>query len=309
MTSAHQGVRERSGAEPWTTRRLLEWMTRYFKARNIDTPRVVAEMLLAHVIGCDRLRLYMEVDRPAAPLELSSLHDLVDRAGRHEPVQYLVGHAWFFGKQFDVDPSVFIPRPCTETLVEHVLQWLRAAPGHARPVMADVGTGSGCIGVSLALALPDARVVATDVSEAALAAARANADRHGVADRMEWRLGPGLDPLAADAPARRYDVICSNPPYVSDAEWKQVAPNVRDYEPVGALRGGPDGLDVIRPLVAGAGDLLRPGGRLVLEIAHAQRDEVLRLAGATGVLHNATVLKDHEGLWRVFAAGRAAGAA
>jgi release factor glutamine methyltransferase len=304
MTAAGQGGRERSDAEPWTTRRLLEWMTRYFAAKAIDTPRVVAEMLLAHVIGCDRLRLYMEVDRPAAPLELSSLHDLVDRAGRHEPVQYLVGHAWFFGKQFDVNPSVFIPRPCTETLVEHVLQWLRAAPGHAKPVIADLGTGSGAIAVSLAAALPEAHLVATDVSEAALAVARGNADRHGVADRVEWRLGPGLDPLADDAAGRKFNVICANPPYISADEWTQVAPNVRDYEPVGALRGGADGLDVIRPLIAGAGAFMKPGGRLVIEIADAQRDAVLGLAEASDGLTDANVLRDHEGLWRVLVARR-----
>ncbi|MHC4421701.1 MAG: peptide chain release factor N(5)-glutamine methyltransferase, partial [Planctomycetota bacterium] len=272
--------------ESWTTRKLLEWMTQYFAARDVAAPRVVAEMLLSHVLGCDRLRLYMEVDRPAQPLELSALHDLVARAGRHEPVQYLVGHAWFFGRQFAVDTSVFIPRPCTETLIEHVLQWLRAAPGHAQPLMADVGTGSGCIGVSLALAIDDAHVVATDVAEDALAVARANAASHGVEDRVEFRLGPGLDPLRDDPAGRRYNVVCSNPPYVSDEEWRQVAPNVRDYEPARALRGGPDGLDAIRPIIAGAGELLRSGGRLALEIADCQRDAVVHLAEATGLLTN-----------------------
>ncbi|MHC4082230.1 MAG: peptide chain release factor N(5)-glutamine methyltransferase [Planctomycetota bacterium] len=301
MNSAGHGAR---GAETWTTRKLLEWMTQHFAGRDIDTPRVVAEMLLSHVIGCDRLRLYMEVDRPAQPLELSSLHDLVARAGGHEPVQYLVGHAWFFGRQFAVDTSVFIPRPCTETLVENVLRWLRAAPGHARPLIADVGTGSGCIGVSLALDLDQAHVVATDVSEEALAVARANADRHGVTDRVEFRSGQGLDPLRDEPGAPRYDVVCSNPPYISDDEWKQVAPNVRQYEPPRALRGGRDGLDAIRPIVAGAGELLRPGGRLALEIGDAQRDAVIELVKATGMLADPTVLKDHEGLWRVLVARR-----
>jgi release factor glutamine methyltransferase len=293
------------GAEPWSTRRLLEWTTRYFAARKIDSPRVVAEMLISHVIGCDRLRLYMEVDRPAQPLELASLHELVARAGQHEPAQYLVGHAWFFGHQFAVNGSVFIPRPCTETLVEHVLRWHRAAPGHAGPVIADVGTGCGCIAVSLALALPDAHVVATDVSDAALAVARENAEHHGVLDRIELRRGEGLEPLRCDPGPARLDVLCSNPPYISDEEWRDVAPNVRDYEPAAALRGGPDGLSALGPIIAGAGDLLRPGGQLVVEHAHSQRDAVLELAGADGRLVNPTVLKDHEGLWRVLVAERA----
>ncbi|MHC4992573.1 MAG: N5-glutamine methyltransferase family protein, partial [Planctomycetota bacterium] len=130
------------------------------------------------------------------------------------------------------------------------------------------------------------------------------ADRHGVADRVEFRTGPGLEPLRDEPAAPRYDAVCSNPPYISDAEWQQVAPNVREYEPVQALRGGHDGLDAIRPLLAGVGDLLRPGGRLALEIAHSQRDAVVALAEATGVLANPTVLKDHEGLWRVLVAER-----
>ena len=146
MTTA----RERTRAATWTTRQLLEWMTPHFAAKAIDSPRVVAEMLLSHVIGCDRMQLYMEVDRPAPPLELASLRELVARAALHEPVQYLVGHAWFFGRQFAVTRSVFIPRPCTETLVEHVIQWRRTAPGHVASVIADVGTGSGSIAVSLA---------------------------------------------------------------------------------------------------------------------------------------------------------------
>ena len=157
---------------------------------------------------------------------------------------------------------------------------------------------------AFALALADAHVVATDVAEDALAVARANAASHGVEDRVEFRLGPGLDPLRDDPAARRYNVVCSNPPYVSDDEWRQVAPNVRDYEPARALRGGPDGLDAIRPIIAGAGELLRPGGRLVLEIADRQRGAVVQMTEATGLLTNPIVLKDHEGLWRVLVAER-----
>ena len=290
--------------ETWTTRRLLKWMTGHFTAKGIDSPRVVAEMLLAHVIGCERLRLYIEVDRPAQPLELSSLHELVARAANHEPVQYLAGHAWFFGRQFAVTRSVLVPRPCTETVVENVVQWCRTAPGHAGPLIADVGTGSGCIGISLAAMVDDAHVVATDVSEEALDIARGNAARHGVEDRFEWRLGPGLDPLTREPGGRRFDAICANPPYISDDQWRDVAPNVKEYEPAAALRGGPDGLDVIRPIIAGAGELLRSEGRLAVEIAHAQHDEVLALVRATGVFDQVTVLKDHEGLWRVLIADR-----
>jgi release factor glutamine methyltransferase len=273
-------------------------MTRHFAGRKLDSPRLVAEMLLAHVLGCERLRLYMEADRPAQALELSTLRGLVERASRHEPAQYLVGHAWFFGARFEVGPAVMIPRPCTETLVDHVVRWCRAAPGHAEPLLADVGTGSGCVAVTLAKMLPGARVVATDVSSAALDVARRNAAAHGVEDRIDFRTGPGLDALEGG----HYDAICSNPPYISDPQWAEVAPNVRDYEPVGALRGGPDGLDVIRAVIAGAGARLRPEGKLAIEIGHGQQDAVLDLVRAAGNLTNASVLKDHEGLWRVLVA-------
>ncbi len=291
-----------TGSPTWTTRSLLRWMTDRFRAREVDSPRVVAEMLLAHVLGCERLRLYMDVDRPATELQLAALRDLVARALNHEPAQYLVGEAWFFGRPFEVRRGVFIPRPCTEMLVDYVVHWLRAAPGHADPLLADVGTGSGCLAVSLAAQLPRANVVATDISPEALDLARRNAERHDVAERVEFRQGPGLEALGRGG--ERFDAIVSNPPYVSDAEWREVAPNVAGHEPPEALRAGPDGLDAIRPIVAGAGRLLGPEGRLVLEIAHSQRDAVLRLVEAAPDLCRAAAHKDHEGLWRMVVAER-----
>ena len=287
---------------PWTTRRLLSWITDYVGSKGVESPRLVAEMLLAHVIGCERLRLYMEVDRPAAPSELTSLRELIARAAKHEPVQYLVGNAWFFGREFRVDPSVLIPRPSTETLVEHVLQWRKTSPGHANPIIADIGTGSGCIAITLATQLSDAHLIATDISPGALALAEQNAAQHTVADRIEFVTGSGLEPLRQCSVA--VDVICSNPPYISDAEWGEVAPNVRDYEPTSALRGGTDGLDVIRLLIAEAGALLRPGGQLVVEIAHSQRDAVIELVQQADLLADPLVLKDHEDFWRVLVAQR-----
>jgi release factor glutamine methyltransferase len=168
-------------------------------------------------------------------------------------------------------------------------------------VIADVGTGTGCIAISLALQMKTAHLVATDVADSALVVARRNAADHGVADRIEFREGAGLDPLAAE-PGAAYDVICSNPPYICDEEWRAVPANVKDYEPEVALRGGEDGLDVIRPTIAGAGRLLRPGGRLVVEIADRHHDPVLELVEAADALANPIVLKDHEGLWRVLVA-------
>ncbi len=278
---------------PWTTRRLLQWTTRHFEACGVDSPRVCTEMLLGHVLGVERLRLYMEPDRPASAQEREVFRALVGRAAAHEPVDYLVGRAPFFGLELEVGPDVLIPRPSTETLVEFVLQEVRSR-GQAGPRFADVCTGSGAVAVALARHLPAARAVATDLSTAALAVAARNAQGQGVAERIDFRHGDLYAPLAGE----RFDYLLANPPYIRDTEWAQVAANVRDYEPVNALRSGVDGLDHLRPLVAGAGDHLNPGGVALFEHAASHEAEVLELARAVGFAQ-ARVLRDHEALPRV----------
>ncbi|MEE9405242.1 MAG: peptide chain release factor N(5)-glutamine methyltransferase [Algisphaera sp.] len=278
---------------PWTTRRLLQWTTQHFEERHVDSPRVCAEMLLSHVLKVERLRLYMEPDRPASDAERTQYRDLVTRAGQHEPVDYLVGRAPFFGLELEVNPAVLIPRPSTETLVEFVLQDARHREGN--PIaLADVCTGSGAVAVALAKHLPAASVVATDLSEPALEVARRNIIEHGVADQIDVRRGDLYAPLAE----ARFDYLLSNPPYIRDAEWADVAPNVKDHEPTTALRSGTDGLDHLRPLIAAAADHLNPGGHALFEHAASHEDDVLALATAAG-FSNAHVLRDHERLPRV----------
>jgi release factor glutamine methyltransferase len=288
-----------TATETWTTRRLLQWIPGFLENKGIDAPRVVAEMLLAHVLDCDRMKLYMEVDRPASDDELAKLRALVSRAGGQEPVQYLIGEAAFYFRSFKVGPATLIPQPCTETLVDHVLERLR---DHEAPVIADIGTGSGCIGVSLAAQLKTATVLATDVVPDAIELARANAVRFGVEDRVELVVGETLAPLAD----RTFDAICSNPPYIPAGELEQMDESVRGHVPESAWFGGPDGLDVIRPIIAGAGPRLAAGGCLAVEIADSQRDAVLALATEAG-LPEAEVLKDQEGYWRVLVTGSPAG--
>ena len=269
----------------------------HFRDRGLDSPRVCAEMLLAHVLGCERMRLYMEVDRPASPEELARLRELVTRASRHEPVQHLVGHAWFFSRRFEVDRSTLIPRPSTETLVETAISTCRER-GWAAPRVLDLGTGTGCIAISLAAQIGEARVVATDVAGDALALAARNASAHGVGERIEFREGSLWDALRDD---ERFEVVASNPPYISDREWAEVAPNVRDWEPQRALRGGVDGLDVVRGVIAGAGERLAPGGVLLVEIAASQEAQAAELCAMAG-LRDTRVLRDGDGLPRVVAA-------
>lgn len=324
-------VSKQAPIQAWTTRRLLAWMAEAFTKKGLDSPRLMGELLVAHVIGCERLRLYMDPDRPATPLERDRLRDLVARALKHEPVQYLTGEAWFFSLPFKVRPGVFIPRPGTETIVQHVLQHARVEPGFggadagadapegggrgadaggSRPtgqgvLFADLCTGSGCVAVALAKNMPMARGVAVDVSEAALETARANAARHGVADRLDFLHGDLLDALDQHPVARAKGSLAflvSNPPYIPDHEWAAVPPNVREHEPESALRGGVDGLDFVRPLFARGPAFLRPGGLILVEVAESTAAMALELALANPELGNAAVLQDHEGLARVVVA-------
>ncbi|MEM1355903.1 MAG: peptide chain release factor N(5)-glutamine methyltransferase [Planctomycetota bacterium] len=287
--------------EAWTSKRLLSWTGAALEKKGIDSPRLSAEMLLAHVLGVPRLRLFMDPDRPASDLERAAFRGLVERAMEHEPVDYLVGQAPFFSMMLRVSPAVLIPRPSTETLVEHVLQHARRTPGFGRPRVADVGTGSGAFAVAIARqfkrAGTDAAVIATDLHDDALAVARENAEAVGVADRIEFRRGDLLEPLIGE----RLTYLVSNPPYIPDHEWDAVQPNVKDHEPTHALRGGVDGLDLIRPLIEGAKALLSEPGQLCVEIAACQRAEVIALAKRAGLRHPA-VLVDHEKLPRVLVA-------
>lgn len=291
----------------WTTRQLLAWMNEAFTQKGIDSPRLSAELLLAHVLGCDRLRLYMDVDRPANEIERSTLRDLVKRALAHEPVQYLTGEAWFFGLQLSVDPRVLIPRPSTETIVEAVLHHCRSRPGFGGKtgegvLIADVCTGSGCVALALARNLPGARVVATDISAPALEVAHANAARLGLAERIEFIEGDLLAALGAHATAgnaRSLSFLVSNPPYIPDDEWEAVEPNVKDHEPTLALRGGMDGLALVRPLLTEGPALVREEGLVLVEVASSRAREALAIARSVPRVAIADVMQDSDGLERV----------
>lgn len=269
-------------------------------------------MLVSHVLGCDRLKLYTDPDRPASPIERQTLRTLVARALKHEPIQYLVGEAWFFGLPLHVDRRVLVPRPCTETIVEQILQHARSRPGFGGAsgegiLIADVCTGSGCIAVALARNLPHCRVVATDLSNDALEVARSNADRHGVRDRVDFRSGDLLDPIRNHPAAGQrgsLSYLCSNPPYVLTRECAELPLNVRDHEPEMALRGGEDGLQFVAPLVNQAPPLLRSGGLLLVEIASASADSVLQIARATGAFDTCAIMNDLEGKPRTLSAVR-----
>lgn len=279
----------------WTTRRLLQWMTERFESAEHDAPRMVAEMLLGHVIGCERLHLYMDADRPASDEERSALRDLVKRALDDEPVQYLVGWTNFYGLRMACGPATLIPQPCTEDLVEHVLG---ERPGEPLRIL-DVGTGTGCIAIAIADRRPETAIVATDLVPAALELARANIDAHDVADQIECRAGSLYEPVAGDDP---FDVIATNPPYIPDDEWtpELVDVCVRRHVPESATRGGTDGLALVEPLIRGARERLVPGGLLIVEVAASRAEEACAIARDTGL--SAEIHRDSEGFDRFIVA-------
>lgn len=242
----------------------------------LESPRQEAEALFAAVLGGPRYAAYLEPLGRLADAEREGFLAAVRRRARREPLQYVIGRETFCGLDFVVTPDVFIPRPETEGAVAAVLA---AIAGVSQPVVADVGTGSGCLALALAAARPDAVVYAVDRSSAALGVARANADRLGLAARVQFWEGDLVAPLVQDG--TRFDVIVSNPPYVADGEYQTVQPEVR-FEPESALRGGPDGLRFYRRLVGEVSAVLASRGRVVLELGFGQAEAVRIMAERQG---------------------------
>jgi len=236
-----------------------------------DEASLEAELLLMEATGLDRVHLYQRLDEEVAPEEAAVFQRYLERRLAHEPVPYIVGHKEFFGLEFEVAPCALIPRPETETLVELVIAYARGRGGPL--TIADIGTGTGIIAVAVAWALPEARVIATDIAEESLALARRNAERHGVAGRMTFAQGDLLDALSEPV-----DVIAANLPYVKTADWEALPPEIREYEPRSGLDGGPDGLRLIERLLAEAPRWLRQRGALFEEIGDTQGPAAAEMA-------------------------------
>jgi len=277
---------------------ILRLAERYLAEGGIERPRLEAEHLLAHVLGRSRLDLYLEFDRPLDEVELEPFRALLRKRRQRVPCQYLIGETEFYGLPFAMDERVLIPRPETEHLVEATLERLQGLQAPGAPLVYDVGTGSGCVAVAIAHEAPQCRVVASDASAAALEVARANAERNGVADKIAFLEGDLFEPYAqgGHGPA---DAIVSNPPYVSHDEWEGLPEEIRLFEPREALDGGPDGLAVIRRIVAEGVEWLRPGGWLLLEVGHTQAQAVRELMAATGALNKLETVRDYGGAERV----------
>lgn len=258
-------------------------------AQGVGNPRLDAEVLLAEVLGVNRLGLYVDADREFRAAERACYGELIRRRARREPLQQIRGKQEFFSRDFEVDRRVLIPRPETELLVETALALARAID---RPKIVDVGSGSGAIAITLALEFREATIVATDVSPAAIDVGRRNARRLGAA--VDFRPGDLAEPLCGE----RFDLVVSNPPYVPSGDIALLEPEVRDHEPRSALDGGADGLDVYRRLASAADRALATGGRVVVEIGFAQRERATAIFAAAG-FRVAKIDRDLAGIERV----------
>jgi release factor glutamine methyltransferase len=280
-------------SEEWTVRRIIDWTTAHLKKHGSDTPRLDAEILLAHARGCRRIEIYTRFDEVLSERERSAMRDLVRRRAQSEPVAYLVGHREFFSLDFQVTPAVLIPRPDTETLVVELLD---VAKPLSAPRILDVGTGSGCIAIAAAVNHPTAQITATDANDAALAVARENALQHRVVERIAFRSGDVFAPVEQDEP---FDIVVSNPPYIAEHEKETLQNDVRKYEPHEALISGPSGLEVLFRLIDEAPRHLAPAGTLMLEISPEQSKAVAGRMDSSGRFEDIRVVKDLPGLARV----------
>ncbi len=273
---------------------MLEWTKEYFCHAELESARLRAEVLLSHVLGCQRIELYARYDYQPKPDELATYRQLVKRAADHEPVAYLVGHREFYSLKFKVTKDVLVPRAETEMLVDEAISHLKNL-GRAG-LMWDICTGSGCVAVSAASQVQDVTVLASDICTQAIGVAEENAQANGVSDRVRCRQSD-LATIPEDCKDMGdFDVITANPPYVGVDD--DVGPGVK-HEPKLALYAGPDGLKCIRPLVVQAGQVLLSGGLFAMEFGCGQADAVRDLIVATGNFHEPRILVDHQGIERV----------
>ncbi len=294
-----------SGVAGRTVRSVLEEAAVRLAAAGIANPRAEARLLLGAAAGLSNEALLTHPGRSLSREAAARFEAFVARRERREPVRYILGRAEFFSREFHVNPEVLIPRPETELLVELALGHLGTAfPGEADPHLADLGTGSGVLAVTLAWEVPGARVEAVDIAPGALAVAAENARRLGAAARVRFHLGDLWSPLAEQGLEGWLHAAVANPPYVADGDADLLMPEVRQFEPSGALFAGPDGLACLRRIVAGAPTFLRPGGGLFLEVGAGQARAVAGLLEAQGAWRRIAVHADYGGVERVVSAIR-----
>lgn len=284
--------------ESWTILKLLQWTTDYFHKNNVAEPRASAEVLLAHVLSADRLYLYLNYDRPLDAGELSTFRTYIKRRLAGEPSQYITGIQEFWSLPLRVSPDVLIPRPETEVLVQTALEFI--GPTKTDITIMDLGTGSGAIAIALARELPAARIVATDLSLTALRLARDNARFNQVDRQINF---VGTDMLAAiSLGSQKFNLVVTNPPYVSHDDFTELPREIREYEPHHALDGGLDGLTAIKHLIRETPTVLCQAGALVMEMGAGQAESVSALVRDSQRYESYRIIKDYSGIDRVLLA-------
>jgi release factor glutamine methyltransferase len=282
-------------SETWNVRRLLEWTEDFLRKRGMESPRLEAQILLAHALGCKKIDLYVRFEEVPADDKRAAFREIIKKRADGMPVAYLVGYREFFSLEFAVTPAVLIPRPETETLVVEALRILKPM---IAPRVLDLGTGSGAIAVTLARQHKTAQITAVDLCPLALGVAAGNAAKHGVAERIAFVEGDLFAPVAGQT----FDVIVSNPPYIAKSEFAALDMGVRDFEPRQALDGGVDGLDFYRRITVEAPAFLVPGGRIFIEMGATQEAAVRELFASQFDL--GPTIKDSAGRPRVLLAKR-----
>lgn len=288
--------------DPWTVLRLLRWTTDFFKGKGSESPRLDAEILLAHARQCSRIELYTAFSEEPTAEQRTAFRELIRRRGEGMPVAQLVGYKEFYSLQFRVNEDVLIPRPETEHLVIEALDRTKAMNIADRPIrIADIGTGSGAIAISLAKHLPSAEVTAIDQSESALKIAKWNAEKIEVDSQIQFVQS---DLLTAVEDPQQFDIICTNPPYVSESEYDQLSPTVRNFEPREALVAGATGTEVIERIIAESPGRIVGGGRLIIELSPMIASACEQIVQENESFTDAKFIKDLEGHRRILSIAR-----
>jgi len=288
-----------------TIRNILKWAIATLKEAEIDSPSINADTLLSFVLSCDRTKLYTNPDEIISDADISRYKDLINERIRHVPLQYITHRVEFMSLDFVVDERVLIPRPETEILVETVLKNEHDKQYSKRKItIMDIGTGSGNIAVSLAKNLSNVEIYASDISQEALEIAKTNAQEHKVVDNIHLLHGDLFSAFVGYAEKEHIDFIVSNPPYVSESEWKNLEPELRDHEPRVALVAGKDGLCFYKQIIKEATDWLMPDGYLIIEIGETQANTIIKLMEREGHYEDFEIIKDLQGKERVISARR-----
>ncbi len=289
--------------EPWTVLRLLQWTSDFFKSRGSDSPRLDAEILLAHARDCERIELYTAFAEVPSDEQRIAFRELVRRRGEGSPVAQLVGFREFYSIPIRVDENVLVPRPETEHLVVEAIDQAKRIAAHVsdRPLrILDIGTGSGAIAIAIAKNLKEAEIVAVDVSLPALDIARWNVDKQKLSERITLIQSDLFESLDIND---RFDAICSNPPYISQSEYDELPATVRNHEPRGALLSGADGTEIIARILADAPAHLHPGGRLILEYSPMIAEACKAIAESSGHWTDMKRIRDLAGHQRILSLG------